>query len=105
MKSLSEIIRFALILILFALSHGSPFHFLVVTSQFPNTITYDEAATIPLCFHTAALGFYGTYDVAVNTFQFRGLGLDIPVGQGASKYKDEPILIPGGASSVGQFGT
>ncbi|EIM91260.1 GroES-like protein [Stereum hirsutum FP-91666 SS1] len=71
--------------------------------KFPKTITYDEAATIPLCFFTAALGYYGTYDVAVDTMQFRGIGLDIPVGEGAGKYKDEPILIPGGASSVGQF--
>lgn len=72
--------------------------------QLPSTLSYDEAATIPLCFHTAALGLYGTYDFAANGMQWRGIGLDIPVGDGAGKYKDEPILITGGASSVGQFG-
>lgn len=72
--------------------------------QIPSTLSYDEAATIPLCFHTAALGLYGTYDIAANGMQWRGIGLDIPAGEGVGKYKDEPILITGGASSVGQFG-
>lgn len=72
--------------------------------QFPTSLSYDEAATIPLCYHTAALGLYGTYDFAIKGMSHRGIGLDIPVGEGAGKYKDEPILITGGASSVGQYG-
>lgn len=72
--------------------------------QSPSKLSYDEAATIPLCFHTAALGLYGTYDIAANGMQWRGIGLDIPIGDAAGKYKNEPILINGGASSVGQFG-
>lgn len=67
-------------------------------------MSYDEAATIPLCFHTAALGLYGTHEFLLGSVIMRGIGLEIPVGEGEGKYKDEPILIPGGASSVGQFG-
>lgn len=85
-------------------NNHSRFYFCPPHWQFPSTFSYDEAATIPLCFHTAALGLYGTYDIAANGMQWRGIGLDIPIGDGAGKYKDEPILITGGASSVGQFG-
>lgn len=84
--------------------HLHPTHVHFCESQIPLTLSYDEAATIPLCYHTAALGLYGTYDFAINGMSHRGIGLDIPVGEGAGKYKDEPILITGGASSVGQYG-
>lgn len=85
-------------------SRKNDLHSCLSTPQLPSTISYDEACTIPLCFHTAALGMYGTYDLAANGMQFRGVGLEIPVGEGAGKYKDEPILITGGASSLGQYG-
>jgi NADPH:quinone reductase-like Zn-dependent oxidoreductase len=68
--------------------------------QKPDNISFDEAATIPLCLSTAAIGLYdspreGSY----------GVGLTPPwEPNGAGKYKDQGILVVGGSSCVGQFG-
>ncbi|EIM91558.1 GroES-like protein [Stereum hirsutum FP-91666 SS1] len=75
------------------------------TIKIPSALSYDDASTFPLAFHTVALALYGTYHVqhGPGTRIWRGMGLDIPVGTGVGKYKDEPILITGGSSSLGQF--
>ncbi|EIM91562.1 GroES-like protein [Stereum hirsutum FP-91666 SS1] len=75
------------------------------TVKIPANLSYDAAATFPLGFHTAALALYGTFQFEFGPGDriWRGMGLEIPVGQGEGKYKDEPILITGGSSSVGQY--
>lgn len=93
-----------ILLLLHSLLYAYPTYIHPCWPQFPTTLSYDEAATIPLCYNTAALGLYGTYSFTIHGMSHRGIGLDIPVGEGAGKYKDEPILITGGASSVGQYG-
>ncbi|KZV72140.1 GroES-like protein [Peniophora sp. CONT] len=68
----------------------------------PNGITVDEAATLPLCVATAAVGLYQTE----NHRGGPGVGLTPPWAEGGlGKYAGQPILIAGGASAVGQFAT
>jgi len=64
--------------------------------QIPENFGYDDAATIPLGFDTASTGLYGdTY----------GIGLMPPWAEGGvGKYSRKPIVIIGGASSVGSYG-
>ncbi|KAF9447412.1 GroES-like protein [Macrolepiota fuliginosa MF-IS2] len=65
-------------------------------AKIPSNITYDQACTIPLGLTTAYVSLYNTTP--------HGIGLVSPVepaGQG--HYKGEPILVLGGATSVGQF--
>jgi len=62
-------------------------------------MTFDQGATLPLGLGTAVLGLYDNEDGAIGN-----CGLYPPwedVGRG--KYRGQPILIFGGASSVGQF--
>ncbi|KZT22238.1 GroES-like protein [Neolentinus lepideus HHB14362 ss-1] len=71
-----------------------------ITAKLPSNISLDEAASIPLGLATAALGLYG----AVVPQGQGGLGLTPPwEDAGRGKYAGKPILILGGATSVGQF--
>ncbi|KZP26059.1 GroES-like protein [Athelia psychrophila] len=65
-------------------------------SKLPTNVSFDEAASIPLTMITAAVGFYQKGAM--------GAGLRAPWEEnGRGHYKGIPILITGGASSVGCF--
>ncbi|KZT64849.1 GroES-like protein [Daedalea quercina L-15889] len=69
-----------------------------VTGKIPDSLSLDEAATIPLGLATAAVGLFH-YGVESNS-----AGLFPPWEDGGSgKYAGEPIFVAGGASSVGQY--
>lgn len=71
--------------------------------QIPNNISFEQAATVPLCFPTAAIGLYGKR-ASVNSRTRGGAGLVAPWDEGGrDKYKDEPIIVTAGASCLGQF--
>ena len=75
------------------------FSFLTSCLKLPSNITFEQAASIPLTLATAIVGMYAdreTPEVPHYTAPW--------VDGGESKYKGEPIIIFGGASSVGQFG-
>lgn len=64
--------------------------------QIPPNLDYDQAATVPLGFDTAAVGLYSDQ---------LGAGFTPPwVEGGQGKYAGKPILIMGGSSSVGMYG-
>ncbi|KAJ8516799.1 hypothetical protein ONZ45_g5923 [Pleurotus djamor] len=69
-------------------------------AEIPDSMPFAEASTIPLCLTTAAFGLYCAYD----HLKTGGAGLK-PFWEegGRSAYKGTPILVIGGASSVGQF--
>ncbi|KAF8650052.1 hypothetical protein AX16_005442 [Volvariella volvacea WC 439] len=63
-----------------------------VTGKIPANISYDEASSIPVAFNAAYLCLYDK------------LGFEPPTKKSAlGKYKGTPILIIGGATSVGQY--
>ncbi|KAA1477144.1 GroES-like protein [Dentipellis sp. KUC8613] len=67
-------------------------------SKIPNNLSFDEAATVPLGLATAAVGLYAP------KAPMGGAALTPPwVEGGKDKYKDQPALVTGGSSSVGQF--
>ena len=67
--------------------------------QIPSSMSFDQAAGIPLCFNAAALGFYAPRGTK------GGAALTLPWAEdGKTTYKNQPILIFGGASNVGQYG-
>lgn len=67
-------------------------------SKLPTDVSFDEASSIPLTMMTAAVGFYQKGAM--------GAGLRAPwEDNGRRHYKGTPILITGGASSVGCFGS
>ncbi|KAF5330247.1 hypothetical protein D9611_010529 [Ephemerocybe angulata] len=66
----------------------------VSPSQIPPTMTYDQAATMPLVCTTAFLALYN--DVP------HGLGLDSPL-RSPGLYTGNAFLVVGGSSSVGQY--
>ena len=63
-------------------------------------MTLEEAAGIALCFDTAALGLYGPRGV-------KGGAALLPFWdpKGQIEYRNRPILIFGGATNVGFYGT
>ncbi|KAG0708121.1 chaperonin 10-like protein [Suillus ampliporus] len=66
------------------------------TAKIPDNLGYDDAATIPLAFDTASTGLYND-----NKY---GIGLMPPwVNGGLDKYSRTPIVVIGGASSVGSY--
>ncbi|TEB33480.1 GroES-like protein [Coprinellus micaceus] len=66
------------------------------TAKIPPNVSSDEASTIPVAFTAAYVGLYNVKP--------HGMGFDTPVHTGArGKYKDTPIVILGGASSLGQY--
>ncbi|TFK53686.1 GroES-like protein [Heliocybe sulcata] len=70
-----------------------------ITAKLPSNISLDEAASIPLGLATAALGLYAPLPKE----RFGGAGLPPPWEDGRGKYAGKPILIFGGATSVGQY--
>ncbi len=62
--------------------------------KLPPSVSFDQAASIPLGLATAALGLYG------------GTGY-LPSWQdaGFNKYAGKPLVVFGGSTSVGQYGT
>jgi len=65
------------------------------TAKIPPNLDFDQAATVPLGFDTAAVGLYSDQ---------LGAGLTPPwVEGGQGKYASKPILIMGGSSSVGLY--
>jgi NADPH:quinone reductase-like Zn-dependent oxidoreductase len=67
-----------------------------LTARIPDNLTFDQAATIPLCFATAAIGLYSKNEP--------GPQLTAPWEEGGmEKYKGKPMLVIGGSSSVGQY--
>ncbi|KZV75111.1 GroES-like protein [Peniophora sp. CONT] len=74
----------------------------VRTAKIPSTLSFDEAATIPLCLATAAMGLYGEF--IEGSAEGGGIGLEAPwTDAGKGKYSGKPILIMGGSTSVGQY--
>ena len=72
---------------------------LTSSGKIPPNITVDQAAAIPLCLGTAALGLYAKRG------NRGGAGLTPPWEEGGrGKYNGQPILVFGGSSSVGQYG-
>ncbi|TFY66453.1 hypothetical protein EVG20_g4638 [Dentipellis fragilis] len=67
-------------------------------AKLPKSLSFDEASTVPLGLATAALGIYGPIGPR------GGAALTSPWAPGGlGKYKDQPALVVGGSSSVGQF--
>lgn len=68
------------------------------TAQIPDNINFDQAATVPIGLGTAAVGLYARSWA-------RG-GADLIPGweaAGRAKYTNQPIVVFGGSSSVGQY--
>jgi NADPH:quinone reductase-like Zn-dependent oxidoreductase len=75
-------------------------HSFLTHLQIPDNLSFDEACTIPLGLATAACGLYQN-----KSDRGGDAGLVPPWEEGgAGKYTGQPILVIGGASSVGQFG-
>ncbi|EPT00341.1 hypothetical protein FOMPIDRAFT_1023738 [Fomitopsis schrenkii] len=69
-----------------------------VTGKIPDSLSFDEAATIPLGLATAATGLFN------ESAKTNSVGLYPPWEDGGrGKYAGQPILVIGGASSVGQY--
>ncbi|TFY82414.1 hypothetical protein EWM64_g1604 [Hericium alpestre] len=66
--------------------------------RLPDSLSFDEAATLPVSFTTAAVGLYAPKSkhggAALTPFWEEG---------GMGKYADQPIVILGGSSCVGQL--
>ncbi|KAF7979686.1 hypothetical protein HWV62_41695 [Athelia sp. TMB] len=70
-----------------------------VAAKIPPNVTFDQAASISVTLTTAAVGLYHSREHGY------GAGLLPPwEAGGRGKYAGQPIVIFGGASSVGQFG-
>ncbi|PCH39327.1 GroES-like protein [Wolfiporia cocos MD-104 SS10] len=68
-----------------------------VTAKIANSLSFDQASTIPLGLATAALGLF-------NPGKSNSAGLHPPwEANGSGRYAGQPIVIFGGASSVGQY--
>jgi NADPH:quinone reductase-like Zn-dependent oxidoreductase len=68
-------------------------------------VSFDEAATIPLGLATAAIGMYEAHAAPGAGAGSGGAGLTAPwEAGGRGKYAGQPVVVLGGASSVGQFG-
>ncbi|KAF9564506.1 GroES-like protein [Agrocybe pediades] len=66
-----------------------------LVSKIPESLSYDEASTLPVLIGTAYSGLYAEFPY--------GLGLVPPItDEGYGKYKDTPIFVTGGASTIGQ---
>ena len=70
----------------------------------PDSVSFDEAATLPLGLDTAAIGIYAEPRNAPG--QGGGAGLVAPwLEEGVGKYAGKPAVVLGGSTSVGQFGS
>ncbi|KAH0840158.1 hypothetical protein J3R83DRAFT_1141 [Lanmaoa asiatica] len=66
-------------------------------SKIPDNVSFDQAAPISTCFNPFAVATYAQ--------QPQGIALTPPFETGGlGKYADHPIMIVGGASSLGQYG-
>ncbi|CCM04894.1 uncharacterized protein FIBRA_07090 [Fibroporia radiculosa] len=66
-----------------------------VTAKIPASLSFEEAASIPLGLTTAAVGLYN---------RVGGIGLFPPWEEGGrGLYRGKPFVVMGGASSVGQY--
>ncbi|KZT68004.1 GroES-like protein [Daedalea quercina L-15889] len=73
-----------------------------VTAKIPDSVTFEQASTIPVGLVTAALGLF-TPTVPTGS-DFGSAGLQAPwQDSGHGAYAGKPFLIFGGASSVGQY--
>ncbi|EPQ59786.1 GroES-like protein [Gloeophyllum trabeum ATCC 11539] len=71
-----------------------------IAAKVPSRISLEEAASVPLAFVTAAFGLYGSGREGETS----RTGLAAPWQEGGQgKYEGKPILVLGGASSVGQY--
>ncbi|TCD60663.1 hypothetical protein EIP91_009723 [Steccherinum ochraceum] len=69
-----------------------------IVAKLPDHISFDQASTIPVASGAAWVGLYGQKQ------ELGGAQLTPPwVEGGLGKYAGQPIMIVGGASSVGQF--
>lgn len=69
-------------------------------SQIPPSLSFDEAATIPLAISTAGVGLYGPVE------RGGGTGLTPPwLNEGRKKYSGQPVVVFGGSGSVGKYST
>ncbi|KAI0715792.1 GroES-like protein [Cerioporus squamosus] len=66
-----------------------------LAAKLPDTLSFEEGATLPLAFTTAAIGFY---------YRAGGPLLTPPWAEGGrGKYRDTPIVVLGGASTAGSL--
>ncbi|KAI0052283.1 GroES-like protein [Auriscalpium vulgare] len=73
-----------------------------VVAKIPDSMSFDEAATIPLGLATAAMGLYGKLNP--KAFWGGGPGIIAPWADGGrGQFAGQPAVVIGGASSVGQF--
>ncbi|VDC07629.1 unnamed protein product [Peniophora sp. CBMAI 1063] len=76
-------------------------------ARIPAGMSYEQAATVPLAFATAAIGAYKPRSERLlvhNKHDVGGAGLTPPwEAKGRGKYAGKPALIMSGSSSVGQF--
>ncbi|KAK7682603.1 hypothetical protein QCA50_014403 [Cerrena zonata] len=69
-----------------------------IAAKIPSNLTFDQAASIPLGFTTAAVGLYAP------SWAQGGFNLTPPwKPEGKNKYAGQPIVIFGGSSSVGTY--
>ncbi|KAL0059592.1 hypothetical protein AAF712_013643 [Marasmius tenuissimus] len=64
-----------------------------IVAKIPESISYSQAASVPLGLATAAIGLYWTS---------RGIGLNPNLDKNV-QFSDQPAVVVGGASSVGQY--
>ncbi|KAF8138741.1 chaperonin 10-like protein [Boletus edulis] len=68
-----------------------------LASKVPDNVSFDEAAPITCCLSPFAVATYAEHP--------RGIGLTPPFETGGlGKYANQPIVIMGGACSIGQYG-
>ncbi|RDX56935.1 GroES-like protein [Lentinus brumalis] len=66
-----------------------------LAAKLPESLSFEQGATLPLAFATAAIGFY---------FKAGGPLLTPPWAEGGrGKYKDTPLVVIGGASTAGSL--
>ncbi|KAH9947429.1 chaperonin 10-like protein [Amylocystis lapponica] len=68
-----------------------------LTVKLPSSVSFDDAASIPVGLFTAALGMYE------RPYPRGGAGLTPPWKGGRGQYAGKPIVVFGGSSSVGQY--
>ncbi|KAJ8072780.1 hypothetical protein PM082_016339 [Marasmius tenuissimus] len=66
-----------------------------IVAKIPESISYSQAASVPLALATAAIGLYWTD---------KGAGLNPKLDKNV-QFTGQPAVVVGGASSVGQYGS